>query len=734
MSTLDPHLPFLEGGTDGYTFETFCRDLLSRSPDFERVRRWGVSGDAQDGVDILAEHLGEQWAFQCKREKQFGPKKAQDVLGAATHPADQFVLLLARSASKATRSLIENAGWELWDADNLSQRVRQLPIDEAISLVRTHFGMETVRNFLGVDRDTPWVSLEDHFAPLLSDGRLFTHRWSMAGRDKELGVLDDFAVSGPWVAILPGRGGVGKSRLVLEAGRRFAKTGAAVHVIEDDRIVQPEHVERVPKGSSVLIVDDAHRREDLATIARLALQAREAGRPVRLLLATRPHGVDTIQSTLARAGIDTPSILTLNPLGDLDADGLKALAKAALGSPGTDDSLVARLVKAVGDSPLVLTVGGRLVAEGRVDPSTLGTDASFRTTVLNRFQEEALGRVPGTVPPVDALAALRIVAAAGPLRMDAPDALKAAASVAGVDPVAFRQILAAMERGGVLVRRGRQLRVSPDVLADHVLAEAALTPGGESTGYAERVYSTMGRYAASDVLRNLAELDWRQRRDGAATSLLAEVWKGIEEAFAAGTADDRLRILQLVQDAAYYLPHRVLRLCQMAVDAPPPGPSGTDELAAYRTTQDDVLHALPDLLRRVGFTLEVLPEALDILWELAQGEGDVLRPYPDEARKVIENTGAPAPRKPLDVQRVFLNCADHWRVRQAPTLATWPGPSGTLPPVTVAHVVSSVIQWQGDASWSDGGSFYVSYVIPRAAFPRSEPSGAGRSCSSKHSG
>lgn len=717
MSALDAHLPFFEGGTDGYAFETFCRDLLSREPEFERVRRWGVSGDDQGGVDILAERLGERWAFQCKRERQFGAQKVRDAVSAASYAADRVVLLLARSATVAAREAAETAGWDLWDADDLSQRVRELPLDAAVPLVRAHFGDAVVRSFLGVDHDTPWVSLGDHFRPLLGADRLFTHAWDLSGRDRELADLVASATGGPWVVILPGRGGAGKSRLVLEAGRHLSQDGVAVRIVEDDRLVRPDHAEHLPAGPTLLVVDDAHRRDDLLTLARLVVNAREAGRRVRLLLSTRPHGVDALRSMLTRSGVDAPSIRTLPTLGDLDDEGLRALARAALGARGGDDALVARLVKAVGDSPLVLTVGGRLVSDGTVEPSAVGSDPAFRSTVLDRFQDEALGKVPAGVSDDHALAALRVVAAAAPLRTEAPDAVDAAAGVAGLDPVAFRQTLSALESAGVLLRRGRQLRISPDVLADHVLARAALTPDGGTTGYAERVYDALGRYAAADVLRNFAELDWRQRQDGRAPSLLDALWTRIESEFRGGGNDARLRLLQLVTESAYYMPRRVLQLCHIAARQSAADPSGARELDTYRVNHDDVLLLLPDLLRRVGFTVDLLPEVLDLLWGLAQGEGDVLRPYPDKALEVLVEIAAPSARKPLVVQRSLLDAAERWHAEQAPWLAAWGGPPEPLPDVTVAHVVAPVLRWRADANWSDGGSFYVSHAVPRAEIP-----------------
>jgi hypothetical protein len=56
-------------------FERMCLWLVEREG-FERAEHLGAAGSEQ-GRDIVAWHLDQLWAFQCKRVQHFGPKSAE---------------------------------------------------------------------------------------------------------------------------------------------------------------------------------------------------------------------------------------------------------------------------------------------------------------------------------------------------------------------------------------------------------------------------------------------------------------------------------------------------------------------------------------------------------------------------------------------------------------------------------------------------------------------------------
>ncbi|MGH3900008.1 MAG: TIR domain-containing protein [Pseudonocardiaceae bacterium] len=134
----------------------------------------------------------------------------------------------------------------------------------------------------------------------------------LVGRDDELGRLRTAlapATDSPRnrVVVVEGPGGIGKTRLVVEAGRAsstlIARTGAALSV--DELVDVPVNV------PSVIFVDDAHRSPDLSGLAAIVGDPRFAG--VTVVLTVRSGLADP---TLRRAGLDNlqHTTITLGPL------------------------------------------------------------------------------------------------------------------------------------------------------------------------------------------------------------------------------------------------------------------------------------------------------------------------------------------------------------------------------------------------------------------------------------
>ena len=69
-----------------------------------------------------------------------------------------------------------------------------------------------------------------------------------------------------------------------------------------------------------------------------------------------------------------------------------------------------------------------------------------------------------------------------------------------------------LERCRVLHRVGSKLRITPDVLSDHILHNSCITSDGYSTGYSQEIFEAFGDIYLENILNNLSELDWRVTR------------------------------------------------------------------------------------------------------------------------------------------------------------------------------------------------------------------------------
>ena len=199
------------------------------------------------------------------------------------------------------------------------------------------------------------------------------------------------------------------------------------------------------------------------------------------------------------------------------------------------------------------------------------------------------------------------------------------------------------------------------MLADHILHRACQTPQGKKTGYAEKVFETFASISPSQVLRNLAELDWRiSQSDGNESDLLSKVWEAIEEEFRSANNAGRCRILDLLKEVAYYQPKRMITLVEYAQHNPTSAPEDQRFAALYSLSHTNVLHKLPPLIRAISYTLEYMPRCCDLLWQLGRDDGRRLNSNPDHAIRILQDLAGYDIDKPLSINHLMLQAAQRW--------------------------------------------------------------------------
>jgi hypothetical protein len=316
-----------------------------------------------------------------------------------------------------------------------------------------------------------FVSKDAYFKPFLQPGRLFSHTEQLTGRGDVLEQLLTHIKKESRVIVLQGRGGIGKSRLLLELVRRLEQElpdSRPVFLAQGIQLTE-NNIGTLPQNSHLLVVDDAHQRTDLSLLyAYLHQRDIES----QLVLASRPHAVDRIVSDLLRAGFDTSQIAMLPPITELSREDARALAVRMLGEGA--DATVDRLVAITRDSPLVMVLGARLLTERAIDPLLLERDTEFRTRVVQTFQDVLLGSLGNTVDAQLTSRLLSLIAAVAPFRVSDSQLLQTASSLLATDAATLQRTIEELERAGVLLRRGRGFRITPDVLSDHILIERAL--------------------------------------------------------------------------------------------------------------------------------------------------------------------------------------------------------------------------------------------------------------------
>lgn len=634
-------------------FQSFCRDLVQELPNVASCEQYGVPGDPQQGIDLVATtKSGETECHQCRRVKSFKPSDLAKLVETVTYPAERYFVLIACEATAAVLDEEKkHANWKVWDVDDISAKVRSLPQETARRIVRTNFGGQACRDFLGIQPFSTFLLPDEFFAPLLDAGRIFNHTWQLVGRSKELEDLRAFVASEKLVYVLAGRGGIGKSK-ILRAFADEAEQSHAVFFAQNDVGVTPEGLSELPVTETIIVVDDAHRRDDLGLLLAHAVRTR-----TKVVLATRPKLSSEIPSLAARHHIDMEDVVRPEPLDKLSFEDVRALASEVLG-PGLAHHAQA-LASVTRDCPLITIVGGRLLRDKHVEPTLLANDEQFRESALARFFDDIVEHAEPGSNESSVRKLLAVLAALAPANPKSQRFALAATKLTGLDAATAAAWCDRLASHGVLSPHDGGYRIVPDVLSDYVLGTACAA----GDGFVEQLVDAVGTFDRA-LLRNLAAVDWRVgKKKGIELSVLGSVWDSVVEAFVSSTNSGRSGMLRDLKEVGYFLPNQILDLADLALDAPPAADEASPFGAYHRTTPEDVLNHLPDLVRYAAFTPEAFDRACDLLWRLALDKR-LSTPKPITGEKDAASTLADIMvfglRKPFWVQDRLLARAEAW--------------------------------------------------------------------------
>ena len=188
----------------------------------------------------------------------------------------------------------------------------------------------------------------EFFRPFEGIERPFNHDWPLLGREPDVEALLD-ALSRPCASLvlLLGPGGMGKSRLLREAMDRLAarEGGTLLRFASTTAEVTRRALEELGAGPKLLVVDDAHDRDDLGV---LLAYAADPVRQARLLLATRPYAQARIRQQASVQGIAEAVEVHLERLARAQ---LRELAADVLRTFGAPEDYAGHIVQVAGNSP-----------------------------------------------------------------------------------------------------------------------------------------------------------------------------------------------------------------------------------------------------------------------------------------------------------------------------------------------------------------------------------------------
>lgn len=372
------------------------------------------------------------------------------------------------------------------------------------------------------------IAPADFFEHWLRDDAPFNHRWLLVGRMALLGETTSAITSGSArVVLFEGRGGIGKSRVLIELWRRLEAAGLRVLVYKAGSLAANALVEN-PDGPLVLMIDDAQlldAREIEVLIATLAARALQ----VSLVFAARPEGASAVRSICTNLNVP----LLHRKIPNLSPEERVALAVQALGIRHSADAET--LAATFEDSPLFITIGGSLIREGEMDARTIRSSETIRDLVFARFPT-LLHSTPG----LDALG-LEAVTAITALLLPLPPAdfvkLYPLLEPEAPNPARLRDQLLDL---GVFADINESLRILPDLYGSYTVLRWAFRDGtslGRLFALWQRLTGDHQRQAMLRNLRSVAEIASADQRN-ALRSELRRIWSERRRALDASPSRD----------------------------------------------------------------------------------------------------------------------------------------------------------------------------------------------------
>ncbi|MFP1132873.1 helix-turn-helix domain-containing protein [Asticcacaulis sp. W401b] len=617
---------------DPESFEHFTADLLHFLHPTATVRRLGEQGHDQGGLDIEMRDQTGVTGFQCKRAQQFGPKDVARMVDHVSRPVDRAVLVLSRVASPQTADAVrEYPKWDLWDKDHLSRLVRtELPVEKQVRLVDIYFKGRR-RALLGLDETGPWMTADEFFRPFSGNDKALSHDWSLIARDEEIDELLAFARSADRALIVSAAGGMGKSKLLRDAARRFATENPAITVRFLTASGEPNRVslEQLGSGPRLLVVDDAHDRDNLGELLQYAT---DPANLTQVILASRPYALNRIRNQAAVVGLVAIKQIDLP---ELSQPQLEALAAEALPSAWQGEDFAKRLVQFAGQSPLVVAMAARVISSDTLSLERIKDHEVFKDTVLRRFARVTVGDLGVAGEEKAHKAVLEALALTQPFHIEDNQLLQFISELQGLTTDEISRVYRRFVEGGIVFKRGPFYRLMPDVLADYLLDDVCIGPTGKLSPFVHQALDKMPPKYLSNALVNLGRLDWR-RHDGDTenSELLKDIWQSFDE-----ITEDWNPRLDAIKAVAIFQPRQTLDFVRR-------------QMRRRRT-----MRALPEILRNVVYSGAAIDEALGLLWQLGLNDNRATNANTSHPIRVITDLAEYGVRKPLWLNEAVLKFA-----------------------------------------------------------------------------
>jgi hypothetical protein len=475
----------LEAFTDHVRFERLVIELLARHG--HDVRPLGGSGDkGRDAVTgLYRAHGGEALAVTISLKAAWAGKITSDINRIVKNgfQPDDVISVTNRSTSETKRSELHKKAADDHKISLTINDVRWL-----IPQLHRRENLDLRGEYLHLPPPRPsFLKDVGEYEQVLERRRLISSQFT--GRREEMDELERLLMIEGRSVILEAPGGVGKTRLAYQLAQS-GRSDARWFFVDADNRFSIDYVAETEAGyEAAVLIDDAHRRDDLAEL--LAGLEQRAPMP-NLVFTVRPGHGQAVETTLARFAFPSAQTLMLQPIGR------------------------SALVEALGEKPYEIKHEGMLLhllslSEGNIGIALLGAElalAGIDPADLSQsdvFAKHADWRLAGAgLDDRASRSALALVAALGSL--STRDEQEAEVARALLEEQALTTRLDELADAGLVVEdEPRRFTIKPDIVREHVLRSSFFPTNRRPLLRYEDVYNAFSPTRLRSLLTSLGD-------------------------------------------------------------------------------------------------------------------------------------------------------------------------------------------------------------------------------------
>jgi hypothetical protein len=348
---------------------------------------------------------------------------------------------------------------QIWDGEKLEALLVKYPF-----IIAYHFGY-----------DLPlFEPYQEKFKDELEGKKpVINHHYALQGRKQELEDISKLlSGDGAKILLVKGARGIGKTRIAIEYAKKIEEKKEWTPVFVRTQAEKfEEHLNELSAAKNyVIIADDADSYKDIDKLISLANRHGWSDK-IKLILLARQDSIDSLKK-LVFPQYEEKQVIERS-LGKLSNEETLNLLKELGVKEEIDQRMMFNICK---DSPMLAVMAVKLFKEG-ISPEHLSQEEIIRKTL-----DKALDGLRAE-HKTNHIKFLEILSAVAPISIRDEKIQEKVAGIMGVSTEEIGEIIQDLIKDGLIETRAGKIRITPDMLADHILNSKCYDDKGQPTGF-----------------------------------------------------------------------------------------------------------------------------------------------------------------------------------------------------------------------------------------------------------